>query len=305
MAIVVSSRKALIKPLLLISLILFILALFFSQYPRFTNVGKPKVLTTQQKLTDSKPITFVEGLFELGGIDETTQYFCCEIMEGKADSVKEYRDFFKELSLPEYQKQFLLLDERNDRALVSVEITKSGDGVNYYLYLEKQNSSWKLTSMRSLALTGMYEQLIKSYDSASLETQQKIKKEMGDQFDEMYSTGKLIIATDSQLAKNFTEHKNEYQELLHNVEKYLNPETMNLSVEDKSLLKKLALTTVYAPDDSSFDCDHCYFFMIGGMVDNAVGYAYIPNSSQIPFPDGKNYIMFRSLDENWYIYKTT
>ena len=302
------NRQALIKPLLALVLIgVTITAGLLIAQRLFVSVP-PKPLTTQEKLISTDPMIFAEGLVELQGSEELKQYVCCEALSLGEEYVQGYAAFFKEIALPEYQTELLLLDKKDGKALVSLEVSKENQGENWYLYLTQKQYEWRLDTMRSLALTGMYQQIITSYEDATEEQRQVMREHLGNaQFNMMYRTAKLITATDSKIAQHFFDNKDRYQDLLVRVRRYeiISGGTLQMSDHDKDVMNELAISFTSTGDYAGVECDNCYFFLIGGMVDNAVGYAYIPYEEEVPFPDGREFIMFRSLGDGWYIYKTT
>jgi hypothetical protein len=44
---------------------------------------------------------------------------------------------------------------------------------------------------------------------------------------------------------------------------------------------------------------------IGGILDNSVGYLYVPDGATAPRMSYENYIYLEQVNENWYVYKTT
>ncbi len=44
---------------------------------------------------------------------------------------------------------------------------------------------------------------------------------------------------------------------------------------------------------------------IGGIMDNLVGYLYIPDGASVPEMSAAHYIYLEHIIDNWYIYKTT
>jgi hypothetical protein len=56
---------------------------------------------------------------------------------------------------------------------------------------------------------------------------------------------------------------------------------------------------------SNFDDNKSVSFLIGGMIDNSVGYFYCNNPNDVPEMTDNRYIMIRNLGNGWYLYKMT
>ncbi|HET6991691.1 MAG TPA: hypothetical protein VFJ43_10225, partial [Bacteroidia bacterium] len=65
---------------------------------------------------------------------------------------------------------------------------------------------------------------------------------------------------------------------------------------DKSLIRNFEYDKKYPG---------CIFYVIGGMVDNTVGYMYQPDPKKLPRITEKHYILIKSLGDGWYLFKTT
>lgn len=51
--------------------------------------------------------------------------------------------------------------------------------------------------------------------------------------------------------------------------------------------------------------EHCFRFLIGGMIDNEVGYLYVKDKKNLPEMNLDRVIMLKEIGNGWYIYKTT
>ena len=50
---------------------------------------------------------------------------------------------------------------------------------------------------------------------------------------------------------------------------------------------------------------NCLDFLIGGMLDNTVGYLYVTDKKDLPEMSDARVIMLREIADGWYLYKTT
>ena len=49
----------------------------------------------------------------------------------------------------------------------------------------------------------------------------------------------------------------------------------------------------------------CFNFLIGGILDNAVGFLFVKDKSDLPEMSERGIIMLREIGDGWYLYKTT
>lgn len=126
----------------------------------------------------------------------------------------------------------------------------------------------------------------------------------------------LLMFTDDQLITFFNEHREQFNELKTAVaaeketlrrEKTTNSELLKRNGEAfvkrwEGLYKKLFIAYVPAYDT---DFKNSVELVIWGMVDNYVGYVYIPDEKDVPRMSPDHIIMLRAMGDGWYLYKTT
>ena len=66
--------------------------------------------------------------------------------------------------------------------------------------------------------------------------------------------------------------------------------------------QKLFISSV---STGGYELGNCINFLIGGMVDNSVGYIYVKDKKDLPEMNPSRIIMIREIGNGWYIYKTT
>jgi hypothetical protein len=210
---------------------------------------------------------------------------------------------------------FRLLQQTDSLAVVNVTITDSAGGASdAYLYLKK-DSVWKVTAFRALAMTGMAEMVLKQLETmaqaqidsviASPGTDKPFKSQRD--YKNMEGNMKLTLASDNELIAHFTKNKQAFESLKNELLAKGIMETSGLkemnnadNLDEK--VKGLFLSNV----DTDGEGTNKYLnFLIGGVIDNSVGYLYIKNKKNVPQMSPSNFIMVREIGDGWYLYKTT
>ncbi|WP_028979871.1 hypothetical protein [Sporocytophaga myxococcoides] len=217
--------------------------------------------------------------------------------------------------------KFTLLQQTEDRAVVNMTVLDStAKGFDTYLHFEK-DSIWKMNAFRGLALTGIIEQMVielgKMKPEEIDEIIKKSKKNKRGEFvlfkskedyDYMLGNARLIIELDDNIEKHFLSNQSEFDRIKDALLKNLKDERFNgkkdfeLGADLKSDYRKLFIASVSA---GKSDYGNSIDFLIGGMVDNKVGYMYIENEKDLPKINPNRLIMVREIGNGWYIYKTT
>jgi len=224
---------------------------------------------------------------------------------------------------------------RRDSALTvyAVNATKGGEDMDMYCFMTKVDGRWKIKWVYALAMTGIYYMIVDSMSNMP---------EIPDSLRYLYENAKLVVSSDRELKEylksnieSFTAIKaifdaNADLSLVNHGEGNeltLAAIEMQLAVETDSL-KKAALQKeidrLSKPVDSTSaegkvqamidglwlnsvqrTSDQKIIFRIGGMVDNEVGYMYIPDGVNPPDIDAEPFIYVEEIIPHWYIYKTT
>ncbi len=208
-------------------------------------------------------------------------------------------------------KKYLLLSQTDSVAVVNVTITnESNNGFDCYYFLEK-NESWKITAFRALAQTNIIFMALKELENISENEVDSfiIKSEIYKSKEDLFLQKEnmiLTIALDDTIVRFFKSHEKEYNDLLNEI---LTDSTINfdnsrfytLTDYQINTYKKLLFSSISM---SSF-CENGIAFSIGGILDNTVGYLYIPEGEKVPIMNPDSLIMLRKISDHWYIYKTT
>jgi hypothetical protein len=217
--------------------------------------------------------------------------------------------------------KFTLLGQTEKTAVVAMTILDSlGNGLDTYLHFEK-DTIWKMSAFRALAMTGIIEQVKIELEKMTPQEVDDIiaksKKKKKDDFamftsreDYNFQLGnvKLTLELDDNIAKHFLTNQAEFERLknlaLAQLEKEKVDEERSIKLIEniKTDYQKLFISSV---STGGYQLGNCINFLIGGMVDNTVGYIYVKNKKDLPEMNPDRVIMIKEIGNGWYIYKTT
>ena len=208
---------------------------------------------------------------------------------------------------------FRLLNKTKNSAVVNITIVDSlGNGIDTYTHLAK-NKEWKIEAFRALAMTGFMEQAKLEMEKMTDEQIDTLIKENNKTFkskEDFYrelENIKLTLALDDTIIEHFEKNRDKFEniknELLNSEfdEEEQSYRKINLGEQIKTDYQKLLINSI----SNIFNCENCFEFIIGGMIDNTVGYLYIPNEQNLPKMNPSRIIMIREIGNGWYLFKTT
>ncbi|MBV8252124.1 MAG: hypothetical protein JO154_05905 [Chitinophaga sp.] len=218
---------------------------------------------------------------------------------------------------------FRILDQQDSLALINMTVTdSSGRGEDWYLQMLK-DTTWKLQTISSLAMTGMMqaeleelEQMPQGYldtliTAAQHDREGNALKMLTSMDDYHFLVGnlRLVLALDDTIVQHFKDKRAAFDSLKNEALKEVTAMgTRNVDLPVKLLKKQttacknLLIEYVSAGE---WDDSQCITFVIGGMMDNMVGYLYVPDKSHLPNLYDSSIIMLRDMGNGWYLYKTT
>jgi hypothetical protein len=216
--------------------------------------------------------------------------------------------------------KFLLLGQTEKTAVVAMTILDStGKGLDTYLHFEK-DTVWKMSAFRALAMTGFIENIVKVLQEMTPEQIDEIinkpKTERTEyeifhskeEYDFELGNAKLTIELDDNIAKHFMTNQVEFERLKNlaltqlEKEKIDEERSMKLIENLKTDYQKIFISSI---STGGYELGNCINFLIGGMVDNTVGYIYVKDKKDLPEMNPSRVIMLREIGNGWYIYKTT
>ncbi|CAD7286633.1 hypothetical protein [Campylobacter suis] len=167
-------------------------------------------------------------------------------------------------------------DEHDIIAMHAVSSARDDAFIDLYVYAKSDG----IYAMRSLAMTGMMLDVVKNYD--------KVPEDLKAGIDiENY---KLVISSD----KNLLEFANA------NVDKFEKIYELEKSGKEYECeLKNLHFNAI--------EKDEVFSLIVGGMVDNVVGFMRVQSDSELPKMHPSKYIMIKQISpkSKWYLFKTT
>jgi len=272
---------------------------------------------------DKKLITII--LIAICGIVNAQEYEPLELVQ-KVFTDKNFAKKTNKFSTGEYEGHpnandlsnnaklnFRLLDRSGNTAVVNVTILDSlGNGMDSYAHLVK-DKNWKIKAFRALAMTGFMEQALLEMEKMTEEQidtliqQDKETFKSKEDFYQELDNIKLTLALDDTIIEHFEKNREKFEELKREIQntKFDKDEKsyrkINLGEQITIDYKKLLISRI----STFFNCESCFEFVIGGMIDNTVGYLYIPDKQDVPKMNPSRIIMIREVGNGWYLFKTT
>jgi hypothetical protein len=215
--------------------------------------------------------------------------------------------------------KFLLLGQTSKNAVVDMTVTdSSGDGFDTYLHFEK-DSLWKMNAFRALAQTTIIEQVKQELESLTPQqvdsiiniadtTKDKESLVFTSREDYEFELGnaRLTLALDEKIIAHFKANEaafNEIKDSILLINKKLDDNTrLEIGENIKQSYRKLFVSSVTA---SEIEFGMSLNFLIGGILDNTVGYLFVMDKKSLPEMSSDALIMLREIGNGWYIYKTT
>lgn len=215
---------------------------------------------------------------------------------------------------------FLLLHQGEASAVVNLTIADStGKVFDTYLHFKK-DSVWKVTAFRSLAMTGMIAGIQNLLESLS-ETQVDsiVSRAQGDtlgislfaskeEYVFLLGNSRLTLAADQELINYFNQNREGFERIKDSVLRKVEGRTIDseraqhLGEELVPAYKKLFISSISV---GGYQFGENLNFLIGGMLDNAVGFLFVRDEKDLPEMNPARIIMLREIGNGWYLYKTT
>lgn len=222
---------------------------------------------------------------------------------------------------PTATTRFLLLGQDNKKAVVAMTIQVDAEQtVDTYLHFRK-DTIWKLSAFRALAMTGMIAQAKKELEQMTpAQVEQLIARAAAkkDKKDEMitsradyeYELGNfsLVLESDDRLIEHFRKHQFEFARLRNLAmaqASHTGADEMRgapVLVAEQAAYRKLFISSVRTEHATGGERLN---FLIGGILDNSVGYFYVTDKQAVPTMSPSDVIMIREIGNGWYLYKTT
>lgn len=264
---------------------------------------------------------------DLTPLDLTRKYFNRELKNYKSVLIGEAKEQnFNPKEISKNAKfKFEILSYSENKAVIAISIKDNNNYQDLYAFWIKDND-WKIKAFRALWLPGMFYGMLDKYkdlDSNGIKQEyekmiketkarndtisiQQIVEALGtiDDFQFEIKNMKLTVATDSILIDHFSQNKDKFDSLLTKIKKDTVTNSEMWRLDSKSTYKG-DMHAILVASISNYDDNKLISFIIGGMIDNSVGYFYCENINDLPEMTDNRYIMIRKLGNGWYLYKTT
>jgi len=217
--------------------------------------------------------------------------------------------------------KFSLLGQTESIAVVNLTILDStGRGLDTYLHFEK-DTTWKMSAFRALAMTGFIEQMVIELENMTppqidetIEQSKKAKNKdealikSREDYDFVLGNGKLTLELDDNIVTHFLKNQSEFERIkniaLNQLENKKSDDVRNMKLVEnlKPDYHKLFISSV---STGGYELGNCIKFLIGGILDNTVGYMFVKDKKDLPKMNSDEIIMIREIGNGWYLYKTT
>lgn len=294
------------------SALAFLLVCVLVGYGQESSQNSRVTSTSRQHLVASEgsPEWVTRMFFEVSDLRKMKPYLTGECAQYPLDSASTFNQRDSAVTITQTR-----IAGDSARALFSVFMRDSSSGTNYYCYLVRTDGKWRLSAIRALALTGIIHLTI-----------QELKKQdsLPDSLTHLLTNLELVVASDSTLKAHFLRHQSIFSEIADTMLLRLRSDSIPLTerrrleggyVERLDHLEAYAnqlLPSIYAVRVTVESSR--VVFLLGGVVDNTVGYMYIPEGIEIPDiwsgyePQSYStdmYIYVEEIAPHWYLFKTT
>jgi hypothetical protein len=269
----------------------------------FLLLGLPQILLARKPM---EPLQIARQFVATKGWPEMKEHLCCEAeQQAKNETLGQ--------QIPAtLQRSCQLLQQGTSTAVVAVELRDSVSRNDFYLHFAKEDDAWKLQAIRSLAMTQLGPPMLKLLTAMPPAEVAQYNQKHPDA-DHAFTVGnlKLWVGADTDIINHFREHQTDFEEVLRllRARQYFTTDTAaaaekaaNTDPEVRDLLRKLYISRITRQDT---DCNTCLEFIIGGRIDNTVGFLYQPKPTEVPSMHPDRIIVVKHISKGWYLYKTT
>lgn len=169
------------------------------------------------------------------------------------------------------------------RSVFGATIAYQGSTQDWYAFLARESGQWKLEAVRTLAQTGI---------SAGVLQQLRQKSRRTTEEEWMLRNLELMLKSDAELRAFVVSHLKELGQVA----------SLLAAGEEgaaRTAARVLHVESIAKRDNGNIE------LIIGGVVDNVVGFAYVPNGGSPPTLSPDDYIYVEHVQEGWYVFKTT
>lgn len=184
---------------------------------------------------------------------------------------------------PDVKTQTRLLGTSSGLSIYEVTLAARGQTQDWYAYLVQDHGRWKLEAVRSLALTGIPAMLLDALT-------QKASRSADEEW--QLRNLQLLFESDAGL-KRFVAAQ------LPQLDRVADLELAGKSEDAQAVAKSIFIHDVTKTTDGRLE------LIVGGILNNAVGFMFVPDGVTPPPMSPKEYIYIEKVTGAWYVFKTT
>ncbi len=209
---------------------------------------------------------------------------------------------------PEVRVAYRLLEDSGDRRIYAVECVGGKSYWDFYCYLVPEDGVWRFTAVRCLAWTVVSRMMLKECEESPA---------YADTHRVDCGQARLILSSDRVLKKHLTDNLEKFEQVIalrHEIvslEKRVwgvsededtkpRAELRKTNRAERDLLDELFIDKVSLTEGEGTVC-----FLVGGLLNNALSYLYIPDGVDPPAMSPDDYIYVEQIVPNWYLAKET
>ncbi|UOQ71826.1 hypothetical protein [Hymenobacter cellulosilyticus] len=173
-----------------------------------------------------------------------------------------------------------------------------------------KQDAWKLQAVRGLGMTNFGRQMLTVLEGLpAAERARYNQTHPRAEYDFTVGNIRLWVGSDADIEAHFTRRQADFEKTVRLLQTgaYFASDSAgeaaaNADPAINALLKSLYISRVTR---KSTDCDACFAFVIGGLIDNTVGLLYEPDKRKVPAMNPESLIVVKPLGHGWYLFKTT
>jgi len=178
-----------------------------------------------------------------------------------------------------------------------------------------------MNAFRALAMTNIIEEMVLELEKIQPQQIDEIIKQSKktteeanvmftskEDYDFQLGNARLTLELDENITKHFLKNRAEFERIKNGALKQLETEkvkkewSIKLVENLKPDYQKLFISSI---STGGYEIGNCINFLIGGILDNAVGYLFVKDKKDLPQMKPDAIIMIKEIGNGWYIYKTT
>lgn len=229
---------------------------------------------------DGTPESLVDAFFSKAGIVDKAAVYTGDMLERFVDKPTLGQSLRDDVKITRR-----LIEKKLPQAVYAVEVRRTDTVIDWYVFLREEHHVWKLEAVRSLALMGPIQAEIHRLGHIP---HRSVKQEQA------YQNFVLTVASDQQLKAYLRTHYVQLQEL---VELALSGKIAEATAMAKA--RSLHLVQLLPGDKTIVQ------IMVGGILDNTVGFMWVPTGAVVPSMGPEEYIYIEEVIDCWYLYKTS